>query len=145
VYSPHFQLRSFENIRESSRFGVLQFLLHALTAANVAWLLDHPETPMLYESGVRYTEEASGVDEWLDIPEILYRHAQGLPIDCEDLACWRVAELQVRCGEREARHHITVSDIPDAVIGQVVTTYHITVERVDGRIEDPSRLLGMTH
>jgi hypothetical protein len=146
VYAPHFQLRSFDSIREGARFAILQFALDCLTAANTAWLLEHPETPLLYESGVRYTEEPPGVDEWLDIPECLFRHARGLPIDCEDLACWRVAELRVRYGERDARHHVTVADLPDPRTGEVVTTFHISVQR--GRaggsgLEDPSRNLGM--
>jgi hypothetical protein len=155
VYAPHLQLRSFDGISEEHRFAILQLALNVLTAANIAWLWAHPETPLLYESGIRYSEEPPGVDEWLDIPECLFRHRRGLPIDCEDLACWRVAELRVRYGEHDATHEVTVADLPDSRTGDIVTTFHIAVRRGaaaglvwDGtqwvhRIEDPSRRLGM--
>ena len=61
--------------------------------------------------------------------------------DCEDLACWRVAELRM-AGERNATHAISVDDLPDRS-GRIVTTFHIFILRGDGRSEDPSRLLGM--
>lgn len=144
-------LQSFGFLREGARLGVLEHLLRALISADIAWLLEHPETPNLYDSGVFYTEEPDGQDDWLDIPACLERHRQGLAIDCEDLACWRVAELRVRMGERDAEPDVTVSDLPDRS-GRLVTTYHIRVKRgaaagVDtlGRrlIECPSTLLGM--
>jgi hypothetical protein len=138
-------LQSFGYLREGARLGVLEHLLAALTAADIAWLLEHPETPNLFESGVFYTEEPDGEDDWLDIPACLERHREGRPIDCEDLACWRIAELRVRFGERDAGHSVTVADLPDST-GRLVTTYHIRVKRgsaAGGRIECPSTLLGM--
>lgn len=138
MYGPQFRLRSFETISDGYKLGVLQSLLEGLTMANVAYLLARPDTPMLYQSGVRYLEEAAGVDEWQDIPDTLARRFG----DCEDLACWRVAELRVRGNQPNATRRITVSDIPDRS-GKVVTTFHITVLRQDGTFEDPSRTLGM--
>jgi hypothetical protein len=138
MYAPSFRLRSFETISETKKFGVLQFLLEALTMADVAFLLDNPGTPDLYASGVRYEQEPDGRDEWQDIPDTLARRTG----DCEDLACWRVAELRVRYGEPNATRAITVATVLDSR-GQPVTLYHITVQRQDGRTEDPSRELGM--
>lgn len=144
--------RSFGYLREGARLGVLEHLLRALVAVDIAWLLEHPETPNLYDAGIVYTEEPDGQDDWLDIPECLERARQGRAIDCEDLACWRIAELRVRFGERDARPHVTVNDLPDRT-GRLVTTYHIAVLRGTAagygpgggrKIECPSTLLGMT-
>lgn len=138
MYAPSFRLKCFESISEKKKFGVMHMLLEALVMANVAYLLDHPETPRLYQAGVRYVPEPDGRDEWQDIADTIERRNG----DCEDLACWRIAELRVRDGERSARSYITVAPLPDSQ-GRLVTTYHIQVRRADGRVEDPSRLLGM--
>lgn len=137
-YFPAFRLSGFNALTDGEKFEVLQKLLDCLTLANVLYLRRRPRTPLLYESGVRYVEEPSGRDEWQDIEDTIAR-ASG---DCEDLACWRVAELRVVYREK-ALHHITVSDIPDKS-GQIVTTYHIAVQRANGLVEDPSKRLGMT-
>ena len=73
-----------------------------------------------------------GRDEWQDIPETIKRR-EG---DCEDLGCWRLAELRVRSHE-DARPFVKC-----AVYGPR-TVYHVAVTRADGRVEDPSRVLGM--
>ena len=138
MYTPSFRLRCFESISEAKKFGVMQMLLEALTMANVAYLLDNPRTPTLYESGVRYLSEPDGVDEWQDIPDTLERRTG----DCEDLACYRVADLRVRGGEPTATREISVDLLPNRS-GQMVVTYHIMVRRASGAIEDPSRILGM--
>jgi hypothetical protein len=138
VYTPAFRLRSFDSIPDEAKMRVLSALLDALTLANVAYLLKHPHTPNLYASGVRYEEEPLGRDEWQDIPDTIARRTG----DCEDLACWRVAELRVRNRER-ATHAVSTSEIADPRTGKPVTTYHIRVVREDGAQEDPSRLLGM--
>jgi hypothetical protein len=57
--------------------------------------------------------------------------------NCEDLACWRVAELRTRFGI-DARPTFTSQVRPDGS-----HLYHILVRLPDGRIEDPSRRLGM--
>ena len=138
MYHPAFRLRSFDSIPDGMKLAVLVHLLEALTMANVAYLLRHPHTPNLHESGVRYEEEPAGRDEWQDIPDTIARRTG----DCEDLACWRVAELRVRFGEPKASHSVSVSELPDKE-GRTVTTYHIRVLHESGAIEDPSRQLGM--
>jgi hypothetical protein len=115
----------------------LEILLVALTAANAAYLQAHPSTPRLYDAGVRYVPEDYPREEWQGI-EALYRAGEG---DCEDLACARCAELIVFDGiaarpvfrSRELRR-------PD---GSPFRLYHILVQYPDGRIEDPSAILGM--
>jgi hypothetical protein len=111
----------------------LQVMLDALCAIDMLYLQAHPEVPDLFKSGVRYAEEPAGQEDWQDIPTTL-----GLGIgDCEDLACWRAAELNVRYGIK-ARPCFTFKVRPNG--GYL---YHIQVRYPDGRIEDPSRTLGM--
>ena len=132
LYAPHFKLRAFDTLTDDAKLAALAHLLEALTAVNVAWLREHVNAPSLYESGVRYEEEPPGRDDWQDIPETLSLRVG----DCEDLACWRLAELRVRSLE-DARPFVK-----RAVYGPR-TVYHVAVRRSDSRIEDPSRVLGM--
>lgn len=132
IYAPHFQLRAFERLTDHAKFAALTHLLEALVAVNVVWLREHPSAPWLYQSGVRYKDEPPGQDDWQDIPETLAR-GNG---DCEDLACWRLAELRTRTSE-DVLPHVTRT-----ILGPR-TVYHIAVRRRTGGIEDPSRVLGM--
>ena len=117
--------------REESH-QVLNIVLNALVQMDMVHLRNHPQTPSLYQSGVRYVEEPPGMEDWRDIPTCL-RERQA---DCEDLACWRAAELNVRQG---------IAAIPifgfRNVNGNIV--YHVRVQYPNGHIEDPSRILGM--
>jgi hypothetical protein len=114
----------------------LDLALSLLTVIDVKQIRWHKLKP-LFQSGVRYKRESAktcwlpvngGCEDWLSILQ-LYRQGEG---DCEDIACARAAELIVR-GER-ARAIAQRS----AGVG-----WHIVVRRADGRIEDPSRILGM--
>lgn len=124
-----------ENQLESE--AVLRLMLEALTAANVVYLRFHPKTPKIYQSGVRYHEELAECrtcpipEDWKSIPYILH-DGEG---DCEDLACWRVAEL-LMAGE-QAQPTFTHRLIGNRLM------YHILVKRQNGTIEDPSAKLGM--
>jgi hypothetical protein len=51
--------------------AVLGILLTALTEIDVLYLRAHPETPLLYESGVVYQEEPPGAEDWANIPMFL--------------------------------------------------------------------------
>ncbi len=106
-------------------------LLFALFVQDIGWLSRHPEAPDLYKSGVRYKREQ--VERWLAIPGVL---REGVS-DCEDLACWRAAELRVR-------HHLEAWPFwTKRVLPNGQPLYHIRVRYPDGTIEDPSRILGM--
>lgn len=142
------------------------YMLGALVSINRSHLRRFPNTVRLYSSGVRYDPmdppegSACGDDDWADIVTILgTKETHGRMVaDCEDLACWRVAELNeafgiaakphiflrrdyVRVdGERRRRHlyHVVV-EWPEGL-----RKYPRTVQRIDGRlIEDPSLVLGM--
>jgi hypothetical protein len=111
----------------------LRTLLFALMHVDELYLRAHPETPPLYQTGVRYQEEPPGQEDWQDIPTTI-----ALKIgDCEDLACWRAAELRVKYG---------IQAVPTFVWKKRANggyLYHILVRHPDGRVEDPSRALGM--
>lgn len=70
----------------------LDQMAEALVQANVAYLQTHPDTPALYDSGVRYDLGADVQGPWQTVPAII-AHGRG---DCEDLAGWRAAEYRVR-------------------------------------------------
>jgi hypothetical protein len=126
--------------------------------------------PALYRAGVHYEPEP-GTEEWLDIPNILDVRGGVYPgpwCDCEDLACWRVAEYRELPWHWQLSGTKTVADPrflppgfnpkkwqrikggvaakpfakwrrkPDGAYG-----YHALVLMPDGKIEDPSLVLGM--
>lgn len=135
MYIIGFKLRAFGPSIPLNR-RILSLLLEALTETNVAILRTQgSRIPPIYESNVRYRRESIGQEDWCDILEIL---RLGFA-DCEDLACWRVADLRVREGELGARAFIKG---PKKLPGGVMM-YHIQVQRADGSIEDPSAELGM--
>lgn len=90
--------------------------------------------PLLYASGIYYRNERRGPPvpgvERFQTAESLYDVGAG---DCDDLACVRSAELRVHRGERARPMVVRMRD----------GLYHVVVRREDGRIEDPSRILGM--
>lgn len=109
--------------------ATLEAAIEGTTLADEVYLREHPSTPPLYASGVRYQPEPRRRERWLRIPEVMSR-GHG---DCEDLAAWRAAELRHK-GE-EARVVMRSGGAPGK--------WHAVVERADGGIEDPSRELGM--
>lgn len=107
----------------------LNIFVRALCAYNVSWLRQHPDTPDLYASGVRYSRQ-SGIERFLSIPRVL---AQG-DGDCDQLAPWRAAELRVRRG---------IKALPE-VKRMEANLFHVFVRLPGGRVEDPSAHLGMS-
>jgi len=106
--------------------ATLEAMLEGLVLVDMVILDEHP-LPPLYRSGVRYERE-KGTEAWLTCAQVFARNAG----DCEDLCCWRAAELR-RAGD----------DAAVIVIRGGVETFHVLVERADGSIEDPSVILGM--
>lgn len=89
--------------------------------------------PPLYRAGVQYQNEPEGIpDECLDIPKIA-RQGHG---DCFHLSCWLVAELREK-GEK-ATIRLTWKRRDDGT-----RLFHVLVRRGNGKIEDPSKKLGM--
>lgn len=115
----------------------LHTLLHALTQIDIDYLASHQQTPKLYDlhsQGLfRYQAEPEGEEDWLDIPSAI-RQGWG---DCEDIACWRVAELNVRYGFPATPTFVW---LPMSNGGNL---YHIQVQYPNGITEDPCRKVGM--
>ena len=133
MFKVAFQLSAFKGEQSRARSeAALRALLHALFTIDRLWLRSNPKTPRLYSSGVFYRAEPIGEERWRDIPSVL-REGWG---DCEDLACWRAAELVEREGIA-AQPSYTWRRRPG------ISIYHIVVRHANGTIEDPSRRLGM--
>jgi len=122
--------------RELNRFFPVILCLETLCQIN-EWHHKQHKLPILYRSGVRYEAEPPGQEEWLDIITLL-RKQKG---DCEDIACARVAEI---------RHHLKIAAVPairwknfQTGFNKIVTLVHVLVLWPDGKIEDPSKVLGM--
>lgn len=133
MFSPRYQLKSFESLPWSVKIGILKLQLEALILADRFFLYFYPGTPSIYFSGVVYMRDAPGVEDWKDIPKIL----QTGQADCKSVASWRVAELRNQ-GENATPY---ISYRIDHNKG--FTMYHIAVRRESGFLEDPSRILGM--
>lgn len=128
----------------------MQIALTALTSLNLA-ILRRMRMPRLYESGIRYDRmtphpgSTCGDDDWQDMLVTLRRRMG----DCEDLACYRAAELQVQgiraraipLFMREPGHHYyhIVVEWPRGLVSYPSTVYN----QFDMLLEDPSKVLGM--
>lgn len=139
-------------------------------------LVEH-NYPSVYRSGLHYETE-KGTEIWPDIPSLLMGTMgkgvyPGYWGDCEDLACYRVAELRELPYhyERQATWDKSKTEVADPrypqqkdgfsgwkkVSGGVLAKpfakwrrgprgnyhYHALVYLPDGRLEDPSLVLGM--
>lgn len=105
----------------------LVHLMAALVKINLLHL-SSKRYPPIYHSGVVYERESG--ERWQDVPTLI----RGGVGDCEDLACWRVAEL-MNAGV-SASPYLRWADNVNGV-------HHALVRLPDGRIEDPSLSLGM--
>lgn len=119
-----------KNVSRTYSQKVILYFLEAMVNCNREWIRRNPKTPSLYKSGCRYVREYE-TEEWLDIPTIILAGGG----DCEDLACWRVAELRnqgIKC-----QPFIRWRKFGDFYL------YHVLVLYPNGRMEDPSKILGM--
>lgn len=127
----------------------LHALLDCMVKINVQYLREHPNTPPLYKSGVRYGRTVI----WEPIPALYLPNKQrwfgrfwtpfgasgGRKIgDCKSLATARIAELIV--AGRKARPEFRFLDRPDK---SGYLDFHILLFTDNGYEEDPSRILGM--
>lgn len=101
--------------------------LNRLIMRAVPVLTGGKRVPPLYKARVRYRRQR-GRERFLPCIVVMARRSG----DCDQLACWRAAELQ------EAG--IKARAVPYRVNAR---TMHVIVVHPDGRREDPSKLLGM--
>lgn len=121
-------------------YKALQNILISFTQIDIEWLRAFPgRFPLIYKSGVKYLPEHDGDEVFKDIPTCLKpdpKYGNQLVSDCEDLSCWRAAELNVIYGVK------AIPTFTHRVInGKYI--YHVVVRYPNGIIEDPSRVLGM--
>lgn len=91
---------------------------------------------------IREEPEALCADITTDSGRFYLPESDTIVHNCEDLACWRVAELQLGLGTPsgqpvEAHASYVSQETPQG------TLYHIQVTHPDGRVEDPCVFLGM--
>ncbi len=94
----------------------------------------------VYAARLRYIPEAQGIEDWCDAGQVLHRGGG----DCEDLACYQVGWLKFTGEDPRAKAKIVSQEqtCPSRT-RPPCRQYHILVERGNGKIEDPSAVLGM--
>lgn len=134
MYSPRFELAGFSRLPHAAKLRVLEALVTALAIACEEEMRANPgRFPRLLSGSIVYKREPPDSDNWQDGARTLELRSG----DCEDLVAWRIAELHVSGEDPAAAPHL--SDI----LEDGITIFHVRVRRGDGRIEDPSRVLGM--
>ena len=114
--------------------GALEGLVRVNVALLRAALRVGRPVPPLYSLGIRYKREPVPREWWQTIADNLTERVA----DCEDLAAHRAAECRL------AGLLIGIPYPARAVaIRTGKNTYHAVVKHPNGRIEDPSRALGM--
>jgi hypothetical protein len=106
----------------------VELALETLAKLSYQQMRRHP-LPPLYSCGIRYERERNR-ERWQTAFET-YQRKRG---DCEDLAAYLCAQLWI-AGEHRAHVHC-YAPRPGLI--------HCVVRRADGRIEDPSKRLGMS-
>jgi len=128
------------------RFTPLLIALECLTRIN-QWQFRRGIVPPLMSAGVRYQEEPPGREDWDDAVTVANR-GWG---DCEDLAAYLCAELRELHGIAaecviKFRHispeEIRAKNYP-VTPRDGIFLVHCMVRAPNGRIIDPSKLLGM--
>lgn len=133
MYCPRFSIGQFNGRfdRALSDRAMLH-LLELLISINIDYLRANPDLPPLYETTIYYDRVipvGREDDDWADIPTCI---TNGYA-DCEDAACWRIAEL--RLWGFHAEPILIREDYDDG--GWL---YHIRVKGPNGE-EDPSEVI----
>lgn len=105
-------------------------LLEGLVRLASVDLANNPQIPPLYSGAVRYRREKP--DLWSPPSDVLKR-GYG---DCEDLAAWLCAQ------RRSQGKNCRAVAYKAGNVGRK-RLWHVVVQYPDGRVEDPSKMLGM--
>lgn len=128
-------------LSNKERVKLAREFLNGVVAAN-RLLIRKGLIPPMFRANVLYKREPKGQETFVDAKTVLER-GWG---DCAHLAAWRVAELQEAL--RAAMIAGRVKGRPKwpqlrLYMRPRHKTVHVQVRHSDGRIEDPSRFLGM--
>lgn len=105
--------------------------LMSMARYNAAYYRSHPDLPLLYDTDVYYEKEPIGEEDWQTAP-INRLRGKG---DCEDLGADRLGELWARGIDPRAKIFLAFR------VRRGHKIWHVQIERGDGSIEDPSRIL----
>ena len=136
MYSPVFELETFDRMPVAMRKTLVQAAVEFLIAVNRLYIRKFGAPPM-YSAGLKYSFKVRpfGLDSWQDIPRCLSLGTG----DCKDFTAWRVAELR-EAGASDAQPRIMASEANGLVV------YHVQVMRDTPKgpiVEDPSSIFGM--
>lgn len=115
-------------LRLPESIEIYEAALEGLSRVNEAIYKQRPSLPDLYKSGAVYRRETG--EAWRHVADVV---GEGWG-DCEDLAAARVGWLRAKRIDRKARVKVVRT-------GPRMT--HAIVARGNGKIEDPSKTLGM--
>ena len=105
---------------EQESLEYLAAALDMLIAWDTIYLLRHPDTPLLYDTTVRYEEEPLGAEFWRDIPTVLkYGTGDCLPLDT---LVERADGTQVPLGLLKCGDIILGDDRKTTIVEEVATT-----------------------
>jgi len=158
MFKPLLHITLPEDDGEDRHFAPIILALEAMCAVN-EWHIKRSlkrarlgkgiPVPPLYATGVRYKEDDAGREDWRDCYVILKRGFG----DCDNLVAYRVGEL--RAAGIQADPVVKWQHVPKDIAvkqlgypGKLIPDdgfwmVHCAVRFPDGRIEDPSKLLGM--
>lgn len=126
---------------DKTRVAIAQRFLDVVVATNRI-LIRRGLVPGLYESGCLYKREPPGEESFVDALSVMKNGGS----DCSNLAAWLVAEMQVRL-ENAINSGQAPADTPMPNIRlymrKKARVVHVQIRHSNGRIEDPSRFLGM--
>ena len=129
-------------LTDKQRVAVARAYLNGGVVAVNRLLIRWGLVPPLYRSGVLFKPEKPGVESFADALTV-YRRGHG---DCAHLSAWRVAELQEALYQAKkagkVRGRVRWPDLR-LYMRPRRRMVHVQVRHSDGRIEDPSRFLGM--
>lgn len=138
-YVAAFELGCFDHISIEHRKSILFDMTNTLALANLAWLIENPGTPRLYQVVPKYDLKVRplSIDHWGDLLTV-YRTKSG---DCKDFVAIRLAEMR-KAGNIQAVPYVTHKSLRNPISGQRYEVYHVQLAS-GGKLEDPSALLGM--
>ena len=145
-----------------SHFAPLVFMLEGLIKVNEHHIrqsfrraqvgMGEP-IPPLYSTGIYYQEDPPGQENWRDVLACIEHYLRtGKGIDCDQLICWRVAELRVAGIAAEPvikwqllpKATAVALGYPSKMIpDEGLWLVHCLVRFADGSLEDTSKILGM--
>ena len=120
-------IKSLRDLPVQDAAECLAAFVEALVQVNGLFLRRNPSTVKLYTAHIVYEDRP----DWQDVPAMLLSRRG----DCKSLCAWRIAELR-ESGQEAFAHVVFIPKVKEDL-------FHFQVRRAGGKMEDPSRFLGM--